>query len=769
MLRIKNSTYVAGGLVFLLGSLGVVSWYCNIPILRTGFPGLIGIKANTGMALLLAGAALLLEGRSGQLSPRSKWMSGTLTFAVFAVGALTLLEYLFGWNLGLDELLLKDHVKNLNLFFPGRMSPASALSFVLIAVAIFNLDSKGRLLGLRPVPICVSAVAVITLLAFVGFFYGAATMYRTPPYSTIALPGVIGFWLLCLGIMAARPPAGTFALFTNENVYRMLPAAVLIPLLIGWLKYEADRASLSHVGFTTAIVATTLLTVFSTLLGFAATALNRAYADRERGAEAFRQSKARLDSIIFSARDAIISFDARNRIVLFNPAAEKIFKVSANVAMGEDISRFILQNSHAASGDVVEVPAVREGGELFPAEVTLSSVDAAGERLFTIILRDITERHKAEVGLLELQRREHARLMELEALMEAAPALVWIAHDPECRLITRNYASQQLLRLPPGDKFSKTPADNQSPRNYQFFKNGQHLFEKDLPMQVAGRTGKQVLCQELEVRFSDGTRRWIYGNSVPLCKEDGVVRGAVATFIDITELKRAEQELRALAERLQAVREEERTRIAREIHDVLAQELTLLKLDIAWLKRRVVETLDESKRKQLLEKLAGMSQLTGDAMLSVQRIATELRPVVLDALGLCAAIEWQAKEFSGRSNIECSANIPEDDILLDRQHSTAVFRILQESLTNVVRHANATKVTIVFQRQSRQVILTIQDNGRGIQPDEVENPTSLGLMGMRERATLMGGKCRISAPPDGGTLVEVSFPSLHETFLADTE
>jgi signal transduction histidine kinase len=156
-------------------------------------------------------------------------------------------------------------------------------------------------------------------------------------------------------------------------------------------------------------------------------------------------------------------------------------------------------------------------------------------------------------------------------------------------------------------------------------------------------------------------------------------------------------------------------------------------------------------------------------MLSVQRIATELRPVVLDALGLCAAIEWQAREFAGRSNIECSASIPEDDIQLDRQHSTAVFRILQESLTNVVRHANATKVIIVFQRQSRELILTIQDNGRGIQPGEVENPQSLGLMGMRERATLMGGKCRISAPADGGTLVEVSFPSLHESSLIETE
>jgi PAS domain S-box-containing protein len=496
--------------------------------------------------------------------------------------------------------------------------------------------------------------------------------------------------------------------------------------------------------------------------------LNRAYTERERGAEAFRQNKARLDSIISSARDAIISYDSRNQIVLFNPAAEKIFNVSSDAALGENISRFSLHSWQAAAGDVVEFRAIRSGGEQFPAEASISSVEVAGEKLFTIILRDVTERHNVEAGLLDLQRREHARLMELEAFMEAAPALVWIAHDPECRLVTGNRAGEELCRTPAGCNFSKA-APNEALRHVEFFKNGQPLLKGDLPMQVAGRTGTQVLGQELELRFLDGTQRWIYGNAVPLRKTDGTVRGVVATFIDISELKRAERELRVLAERLQAVREEERTRLAREIHDVLAQELTLLKLDMAWLKRRVVAALDESTRKPLLEKLAGMSQLTGDAMLSVQRIATELRPVVLDAVGLCAAIEWQAKDFATRSNIECSATIPAKDVLLDRQYSTAVFRILQESLTNVIRHANATKVFIDFQRSADEVTLKVRDNGRGIRAGEVTDPKSLGILGMRERATLMGGKCQISAHPEGGTLVEVSFPSREENSILEAE
>jgi signal transduction histidine kinase len=284
-------------------------------------------------------------------------------------------------------------------------------------------------------------------------------------------------------------------------------------------------------------------------------------------------------------------------------------------------------------------------------------------------------------------------------------------------------------------------------------------------MQVAGRQGKPVLEQEFELRFSDGTSRWIFGNAVPVFKPDGTVRGVVATYVETTALKRAEvelgasrEELQALTARLLAVREEERTRVAREIHDVLAQELTRLKMDIVWLTRRLGQPIEEGKRPVLQGKLVAMSELTDVAIESVQKIATELRPVVLDSLGLCAAIEWQAKDFGERTGITCYVTLPENDLELERERSTALFRILQESLTNIARYSAATQVEIELQADEAEVTLSVRDNGRGILDSEANNPYSVGLTGMRERASLLGGQCNIAARPGGGTTVEARLP-----------
>ncbi len=284
-------------------------------------------------------------------------------------------------------------------------------------------------------------------------------------------------------------------------------------------------------------------------------------------------------------------------------------------------------------------------------------------------------------------------------------------------------------------------------------------------MQVVGREGKPVYGQELELRFVNGASRWIYGNAVPLLKPDGTVRGAVAAFVDITALKLAEQDLshsrenlRALAARLQAVREEERTRLAREIHDVLAQDLTRLKLDMVWLNRRLNEPMEPSRQKALADKLAGMTELADLAIGAVQRIATELRPVVLDTLGLCAAIEWQAKDFAARTGIDCRARVPEPEPELSRDGATALFRILQESLTNVARHAGASHVEVQLRYEPGWLALEVRDDGRGIRAHELTDPRSIGLLGMRERATLLGGQCRIDPLQGGGTAVVARLP-----------
>jgi len=223
-------------------------------------------------------------------------------------------------------------------------------------------------------------------------------------------------------------------------------------------------------------------------------------------------------------------------------------------------------------------------------------------------------------------------------------------------------------------------------------------------------------------------------------------------------IRASHEQLRALAARIQAAREEERAHAAREIHDVLAQELTCLKMEVAWLSRRLAEPIGTWKQNVLQEKVGAIMDLTDKASQSVRRIAADLRPVVLDSLGLCAAIEWVAADFQKRTEICCEARVPGQGLAMDRDRSTALFRILQESLTNVARHAGATKVDIHLWREADEVILTVRDNGHGVQPSELKDPHSIGLLGMRERASMLEGRCAIRAQAGGGTTVEVRLP-----------
>jgi len=255
----------------------------------------------------------------------------------------------------------------------------------------------------------------------------------------------------------------------------------------------------------------------------------------------------------------------------------------------------------------------------------------------------------------------------------------------------------------------------------------------------------------------------------PLIPE--VLRSKIAVFIELhnknavlsreiaerrlaeEQLRESKENLRALAARLESVREEERTRIAREIHDQLGQALTGLKMDLDWLTSRLPKN-----RKPLIGKTKAIFRLIDDTIQSVRRIASGLRPEVLDEVGLAAAIGWQARDFQKRTGIRCKVTLPPDGASLDPERSTAAFRIFQELLTNVTRHANATKVDVVLELGKTMLMLEVQDNGKGIVKAELESLKSLGLLGMRERAAVFGGTVAIEGARGQGTKAMVSIP-----------
>jgi PAS domain S-box-containing protein len=225
-----------------------------------------------------------------------------------------------------------------------------------------------------------------------------------------------------------------------------------------------------------------------------------------------------------------------------------------------------------------------------------------------------------------------------------------------------------------------------------------------------------------------------------------------ALHSEVRERKSAEEQLRAFAARLERVREEERTHISREIHDALGQMCTALKMDIAWIAKR----LPKDKR-PLLDKSAAAMRLTGELIKSLRKLSTELRPNALDTLGLVAALEWQAQEFQSHTGIRCKLHVPEKDPVLDKDRSTAIFRIFQETLTNVARHARAHKVETSLVVGDGQIALITRDNGKGFDP-AAGRQGSLGLLGMKERAYLLGGEFKIVSAPGKGTTVVVHIP-----------
>jgi len=281
------------------------------------------------------------------------------------------------------------------------------------------------------------------------------------------------------------------------------------------------------------------------------------------------------------------------------------------------------------------------------------------------------------------------------------------------------------------------------------------------------RDGKLVNA-ECRLKRKNGSVIHVLENVNLLPDETGKLGIIHGNMVDISDRKHAENvllesekahrllagELRRLADRQEAVREGERTRIARELHDEFGQALTALNMDLHWLSGRV-----QDGQAEVDARITAMTQLVGKTAETLHQICADLRPTVLDDFGLVAAIEWQVEEFRRRTGIRCDARLPRKvRCPLPKEQATAVFRIFQESLTNVARHAHASEVKVALTIREGLVTLAVSDNGRGISPRRLADAHSLGLLGMRERALAWGGAIDVSGSDKKGTTVTLRLP-----------
>lgn len=354
------------------------------------------------------------------------------------------------------------------------------------------------------------------------------------------------------------------------------------------------------------------------------------------------------------------------------------------------------------------------------------------------VMQDVTERKRSEEAVRKLG----------SAVEQTVDAVSITDRDGVIEYI--NPAFEQLTG------YSLEEARGKTHRILKSGKHDQAFYEKLWHTILGG----QVYRGELLNKKKDGTLYYSELAITPIRDAEGEIAQFVATQRDITDriqaqarLRESEEQLRAFAARLESVREEERARIAREIHDELGQAMTGLKFDLSWLAKHL-----SSANSELVDKTETMLHLVDLNIQSVRRIATELRPGILDDFGLVAAMEWQAREFEARTSITCHFTSSLPAVQLDREQSTAMFRILQEALTNVARHANATEVAITLTKGGDSLCLEVQDNGTGIAESEISGRKSLGLLGMRERAHLLGGEVAIVGTPAKGTRVTVKVP-----------
>ncbi len=478
----------------------------------------------------------------------------------------------------------------------------------------------------------------------------------------------------------------------------------------------------------------------------------------ERMSAGTHEGAARLDGIIQAAMDGIITVDENQDIVLFNPAAEQMFDCAAADVLGTPLEHFIpsrfreRHRSHIARftetgvttrrmGRQSEITGLRANGVEFPLEASISQAVVGGKRWFTVVLRDITQRKRAEAALQEGAER-YRRLIEL------VPDAIWI--ERERRIAFVNLACVQMLGAESSDQLlGRSPLDLIHP---DF-----HELAAMRRAQLHSGQDRNPLVEKTLVRL-DGAL--IDVEITEAAFDDGGQLAIMAVLRDVTQRKRSERELqnsreqlRRLSASLQSVREEEKTRIARELHDELGQALTGLKMDLAQLISRL-----QPVQVDVVARARSMQSLLDSTVASVRRIATELRPLMLDDLGLVPTIEWLTHDFSQRTGVAVELALPTSDFDAGPALSTAVFRVVQESLTNIARHANAGKVSVSLSVSPTDVELGVRDNGIGISESAAGGNKTLGLLGMRERAVMLGGTFIIDSTPTTGTSIAMTIP-----------
>ena len=479
----------------------------------------------------------------------------------------------------------------------------------------------------------------------------------------------------------------------------------------------------------------------------------------QRQTDELRAAREQLNSFFTAATAGLAIVDSQFRYVQINDTLAAINGLPVKDHLGktiyeiipepapklEKIFRWVLATGKPALD--VEASGILPGkpGVLRHWLASYFSLPLNHSQAIGAIVVEITDRKRAEQRLREIEQ-------QFTAFMDNLPGFAWIK-DVQGRYLYLSKSRERFTRFP--KTWRGKTADQLWPPQLAAEYNAKH--QKVL--------ATRAVCQTIEPYPKKGGQGYMLASRFPIFDQTGAIILVGGVGVDITQYKQAEAEvhrsreqLRALAAHLQVIREEERARIAREIHDVLGETFTSLTMDVDWIEDHLDRSNASRKPSEIRQRLKSMAALLRTSAKAGQRIASDLRPGILDHLGLAATLDWAAKDWAHRTGIRCRWTRKPQPVALNREQATGLFRIYQEILTNISRHARARHVICSFKTTKSELTLRVTDDGRGFDPGKLSDRKSLGLIGMRERALLFSGTLEIQSASGQGTTITVRIP-----------
>ncbi|WP_339458915.1 ATP-binding protein [Nodularia spumigena] len=556
----------ASAIAILVGVLVLLGWFFDLELLKRSGNNLVTMKPNAALGFLLSGLSLwLLQMAQGKKDNSSiAYLRGSRICAaiVTLIGLLTLSQYLFGWNLGIDELLFTDKPDAIFTSHPGRMGFNTALNFILVGIALEILAHPKNNRSCWYVQILALIAALISLQVVISYAYKVQIFSRIASFTTsMALHTGLTFIVLCVGILWARPDKGLMQVVMSDTyggliARRLLLAAIAIPLVLGWLILQGQLAGKYGSAFALLLFAIILIIIFTIFIWQSSTVITRLCRQHDEAQKKLRAYEEKLRSFVDANVIGIKFGDVYGGIHEANDAfLQMIGYTREDLLTGKLNWRNITPPEHVysdkqgiaeAQGNPngactpYEKEYIHKDGRRIPVLVGYVLVGENREESVVFIL-DLSERKQAKQQIVQLNKDLQRRIAELQTLFQVIPIGIGIAEDAECKTIRANPYFAQQLGVSSDENVSLSAPSAERPTSFKVYREGRELLPEELPMQYSAAHGVEMLNCELDIVHENGKVVKLLEHVAPLFDEEGDSRGSVGAFLDITERKQVEE------------------------------------------------------------------------------------------------------------------------------------------------------------------------------------------------------------------------------------